>query len=87
MWSCGKVGGLIHSQMASYFMFQKRMFRLSVEGAWGDAYGVGYLQSMRVVCYSLRVSQKCNLVLLVKLSPGVVDADRVLGENGIYYRV
>ena len=62
------------------------MFRLSGEEVWGDPYGLGYLRSMRVVCYSLRVSWKCNVVLLVNLkdAPGVVDGDRVLGENGIY---
>ena len=72
---------MIHSQMVSYCMFRKRMFRLGGEGAWGDAYGVGYLRSMRVVCYSLRVSRKRNVVLLVKLkdAPVVVDGDRVWG--------
>ena len=41
---------------------------------------------MRVACYNLRVSRKCNVVLLVKLkdAPDVVDEDRMLGENGIY---
>ena len=44
---------------------------------------------MKVVCYNLRVSRKCNVLLLVKLkdTPGVVDGDRMLGENGIYSRV
>ena len=36
--------------MASYCLFWKRMFRLGLEGVWGDPYGVGYLTSMRVVC-------------------------------------
>ena len=42
---------------------------------------------MRVVCYYLRVFQNRNIVLLVKLRniPGVVDEDRMLGKNGIYY--
>ena len=42
---------------------------------------------MRVVYYNLRVSRKRNVVLLVKLkgAPGVVDGDRMLGKNGIYY--
>ena len=44
---------------------------------------------MKVACYNLRVSQKRNFVLLVKLKDalGVVDGDRMLGENGIYYQV
>ena len=40
-----------------------------------------------MVCYYLRVSQNCNVVLLVKLKDvtGVLDGDRVmLGKNGIY---
>ena len=36
----------------------------------GSGYGVGYLRSMKVVCYSLRVSR--NVVLLVILKV-VVD--------------
>ena len=42
---------------------------------------------MRVVYYNLRVSRKHNVVLLVKLkgAPGVVDGDKILGKNGIYY--
>ena len=36
----------------------------------GSGYGVGYLRSMKVVCYSLRVSR--NVVLLVILK-AVVD--------------
>ena len=37
-----------------------------------------------MVCYYLRVSQNRNNVLLVELkdTPGVVDRDRMLGENG-----
>ena len=63
------------------------MFRFHMEAENGDAYGVGHLRSMRVVCYSLRVNRKRNVVLLVKLkdAPGVVDWDRVLAKNGIYY--
>ena len=56
MWRCGRVGELIHFQMASYCMFPKRMFRLGCEKEWDDAYGVGDIRSMRVVCDSLRVS-------------------------------
>ena len=44
---------------------------------------------MRVVCYYLRVSLNRNAMLLVKLkdTPSVEDGDRMLCENGIYYRV
>ena len=42
--------------MVSYCIFPKGMFRLGWEKVLGDAYGVRYLRSMRVVCYSLRVS-------------------------------
>ena len=57
------------------------------ERAGGGSCGVGYFQSMRVVCYYLRVNWKPNVVLLDKLkdAPGVVDGGRMLGENGIYY--
>ena len=50
---------------------------------------MGYSWSMKVVCYNLRVSRKCNILLLVKLkdAPGFVDGDRTLGKNGIYNRV
>ena len=50
------------------------------EGTGGDACGVGYFWSIRMVCYYLRVSRNCNTVLLVKLkdAPGVVDGDRIL---------
>ena len=39
-----------------------------------------------MVCYYLRVSQNCRVVSLVKLedAPGVVDGNRILGENRIY---
>ena len=39
-----------------------------------------------MVCYYLRVTRNCSVVLLVKLKdvPGVLDGDRVLGKNGIY---
>ena len=42
---------------------------------------------MRDVCYYFRVSQNDNIVLLAKLkdAPGVVDGDRMLGKNRIYY--
>ena len=78
---------MIHSQIASYFMFWKRMFRLSGKGTWGDTYGVRYLRSMRVLSYSLTFSRKRNVVLLFKPkdAPGVGDGDRVLSENEIYY--
>ena len=41
-----------------------------------------------VYCY-LRLSRNHNIVLLDKLkdAPGVVDSDRMLGKNGIYYQV
>ena len=70
-------------------MFPKTMFRLGCEKELDDAYGVGDIRSMRVVCDSLRVSWKYNVVLLFKLkdASGVVDGDRVFGKNGIYYRV
>ena len=44
---------------------------------------------MRVVCYYPRVGRNHNVMLLVKLkdAPGVVDGDRMLGENGINYRM
>ena len=37
-----------------------------------------------MVCYHLRVTRNCNVVLLVKLKdvPGVLDGDRVLGKMG-----
>ena len=42
-----------------------------------------------MVCYYLRVSQNHNVVLLVELKDalGIVDGDKMLGENGIYYQV
>ena len=48
-----------------------------------------FFWSLRVVCYYLRVSRNGNVVLLVKLkdAPGVVDGDRMLDENGIYYQL
>ena len=52
--------------MKSYCMFRERMFRLDGEGALGDAYGMAYLWSARVVCYILRVIRKHNVVLLIK---------------------
>ena len=69
-------------------MFWKRMFRLGEEGAWGDAYGVGIIGPWGWFAI-LRVTRKRNVVLLVKLTdaPRVVDGDRLLGENGICYRV
>ena len=44
---------------------------------------------MRVVFCYLRVSRNHNVVLLDELKDalGVVDADRMLRENGIYCRV
>ena len=56
------------------------------EGAWGDAYRVGYSWTLRLVCYYLRVSRNRNVVLLIKLkdAPGVIDGDRMLGKNRIY---
>ena len=44
---------------------------------------------MRVVCYYLRISRNRNVVFLNKLkdAPSVVDGDKMLDKNGIYYRV
>ena len=44
---------------------------------------------MGVVYYYLRLSQNHNVAMLDNLNgfPGVVDGDRKLGENGIYYQV
>ena len=48
-----------------------------------------FSQSLRTACYYVRVSQNRNVVLLVKLNDatGIVDGDRMLGKNGIHYRV
>ena len=37
-----------------------------------------------MVCYYLRVTRNCNVILLVNLKnvPGVLDGDRVLGKMG-----
>ena len=81
---------LIHTQMRGYCKFQKWVLRLdSGWGIWGDACGVGYFWSMGVVCCHLRLSRNHNVVLLDKIkdAPAVLDSDRMLGENGIYYRV
>ena len=50
---------------------------------------MGYFWSMRVVSYYPRVGRNHNVMLLVKLkdAPVVVDVDRMLGENGINYRM
>ena len=50
---------------------------------------VGYFRSLRMVCHYVRVSRNHNIVLLVKLkdASGVVDGDRMLGNNGVNYRV
>ena len=44
---------------------------------------------MGVFCCYLRLSRNHNVVLLDKLkdASGVLDSDRMLGENGINYRV
>ena len=54
-----------------------------------DACGVGSFWSMGVVYYYLRLSRNHNVAMLDNLNgfPGVVDGDRKLGENGIYYQV
>ena len=46
-----------------------------------------YFRYKAVVFYYLRVNQNRNVVLLVKLkdAPAVVDGDRLLAKNGIYY--
>ena len=44
---------------------------------------------MGVVYNYLGFSRKCNVAMLDNPNdfPGVVDGDRKLGENGIYYQV
>ena len=67
--------------------FSKIGIKAHLGGHEVDACRVGYSRTLRMVCYYLRVSQNCSVVLLVKLKDviGVLDGDRVvLGKNEIY---